>query len=158
MTSIRSELSSVPPSRVIPSWLIWGFVVVSFLGFIDATYLAMEHLNGAVLNCYIFSGCDEVLASEYAITFGIPTAFYGVVFYLLVLLSSLHYLNSKDNRVFLVLPPLTTLGFFTSLLLLYLQAFVIEAFCTYCIISVITSTTLFVFGVILFKGRKVYRD
>jgi uncharacterized membrane protein len=70
---------------IIPKWIIFGLIVVSFLGFLDATYLAAKHYLGAPIACSIFEGCEKVTTSQYAAVFNIPVALLGALYYLLFL-------------------------------------------------------------------------
>ncbi len=150
---MTSATSSETPSKTqkIPSWLIWAFVIVSFLGFLDATYLTVIHYAGLNIGCIITTGCDTVTTSAYSEVFGIPLALFGAIFYLVVFLSSLMYVDKRTPAILFFLPILGLGGFLTSLYLIYLQLFVIKALCFYCLLSAGTSTILFILGIILFK-------
>jgi len=136
---------------VIPKWLIIGFIIISFLGFLDATYLTAKHYLGGTIPCSLYDGCNEVAASKYSVIFGIPVALYGVMYYLTALMLSLIYLDLKSARILTVIPPITLFGVIASAWLVYLQLFVIDAVCIYCMGSAATSTILFIFGLLLFK-------
>ncbi len=139
------------PSKKIPKWLMYGFVVVSFLGLMDATYLTVEHFTGESLGCFIFSGCDIVTSSEWSVIMGIPLALMGAMFYFGMLMLSLLYIDIKKTFILYLLPLGGLTGFLVSCLLVYSQLFVIEAICTYCMISATTSTLLFILGIILLR-------
>jgi uncharacterized membrane protein len=128
--------------------------VVALVGIADSGYLTAKHLSGARVPCTVTGGCETVLTSSYSEIFGIPTAAFGVLAYLLAF--SLALLTAFGNRamwkVFGVIVLIMT-GF--SLWLIYLQAFVIGAFCQYCLLSAATTFTLFVIYVssILFRSK-----
>ena len=154
---MTSEASSETPSnkfKPIPAWLIWSFVIVSFIGFVDSTYLAVMHYSGTLLNCGGLGDCNAVLTSKYSEFFGIPTSLGGVFFYLTVFLTSLLYINTKNQKILSLIPLLTIIGLMVSICLVYLQLFVIHEICPYCMFSAGTSTILFVLGMILLKKRK----
>jgi len=142
----------------IPSWLIWAFAIVSFLGFIDASYLAINHYTGAELTCSLLEGCDQVTTSEYSTIFGIPVALGGTFFYLTIFILTMIHVDTKKIKPLKLLPPLTMIGFLCSLYFTYLQAFVIEAFCQYCLLSAITSTTLLILSFFLLKPLKLIKS
>lgn len=127
----------------IPKWLLISFILVSFIGFLDSTFLTFEHYNQGILPCYIFSGCEEVTTSQYATMAGVPISLAGAVFYLLIFIAAVFYLDTKNEKALKVLIFLPAIGFLASLWLLGLQIFIIKAICFYCIISLISSTTLF---------------
>jgi uncharacterized membrane protein len=120
-------------------------------GFIDATYLAVEHFKGQIPPCSLVSGCESVLSSSYSEFYGIPVSLFGSVFYFLILLGTSLYFFEGKKEIFLRFPLLLTpFGFLASLWFVYLQAFVIKSFCQYCLVSAFTSTALFVMAFLVF--------
>lgn len=148
------EHSSGKPSSLLPKWLMLGLIIVSFIGFLDASYLTVAHYGGIDLTCTILKGCEEVTTSEYAVIFGVPVALLGVFYYLTVLLLGLIYFDTKKRIILKIIPPLTVAGLFASAWFVYLQLFVIKAICEYCVISAATSATLFIFGIFVFKKAR----
>ncbi len=132
----------------IPRWLLIGFVVFSFLGFLDATFLTLEHYNKGILPCYIFEGCDRVTNSSYSQIAGLPVALFGAVYYLAIFIATILFIDTKYRPILYILIFLPIFGFLFSLWFMYLQIFVIKAICFYCVISAITSTALLVLGLI----------
>ncbi|PIQ67017.1 MAG: hypothetical protein COV95_00990 [Candidatus Zambryskibacteria bacterium CG11_big_fil_rev_8_21_14_0_20_40_24] len=133
------------------SALMLSFLVISFLGFADSLYLSVTHYLNATPSCFIAKGCDIVTTSTYSEIFGFPVAFLGVTYYLLLIVLAIIYLDKKKNKVFKLLPWVTTLGVTTSLWLLYVQVFILKSLCSYCIISAFISITLFVIAVVILK-------
>ncbi len=116
--------------------------VVALVGVLDASYLTVEHLSGNSVRCMIVTGCDEVLQSSYAtLPGGVPVAALGAVAYFtafsLATLSVFGYARARR-----LLAPLVALMFLATLWFVYLQAFVIHAFCVYCLLSAAVTTTL----------------
>lgn len=132
-------------------YLLWTFLILAAIGFIDASYLTVSHLTGSAVNCSISGGCDTVLGSEYSEIFGIPLSFLGLGYYATIFFITLYCLDSTSRKAlsFLTLLPLG--GFAFSLYLVYLQIFVIEAICQYCMVSAINSTILAILGLFLLK-------
>ena len=143
------KISSAGQLAPIPRGLVWAFIIISFLGFLDATFLTAEHYFGTLLNCPFFSGCERVTTSPYAVIGGIPVALIGVIYYLLIFILSVAYFDTKQKRALIFAIYLTPLGLIASLWFLYLQIFVIKALCFYCLISTTTSILLFVLGLLL---------
>ena len=116
--------------------------LVALAGLADAVYLTVEHLTGRSVRCMVVSGCDEVLQSSYAtVAGGVPVAAVGAVAYFTVFsLATLAAFGYDGARR--LLAPLVAVMFLATLWFLYLQAFVIRAFCTYCLISAAVTTTL----------------
>ncbi|MBX3289083.1 MAG: vitamin K epoxide reductase family protein [Acidobacteria bacterium] len=119
--------------------------VVALIGLVDAVYLTVKHLRNEVVPCSLVEGCEKVLSSAYAEIGGIPIAAFGAVAYFLAF--SLAVLAAYGNRLTWTLFRVqAALMAAYTLWLLYLQAFVIGAFCQFCLISAATSLTLFIFA------------
>lgn len=134
-----------------PKGLVWLFIIISFLGFLDATFLTAEHYMGVFLGCPIFGGCDEVLSSPYAAILGVPVSLAGAIYYLTIFILGVVYFDAGRARILRFAASLTPLGLIASLWFLYLQLFVIKAICFYCIVSLLTSTLLFILGLIFLQ-------
>jgi uncharacterized membrane protein len=135
----REHEASPPAPRL--SRLFALAAVLSLVGLADAVYLTVEHLTGRSVRCSVTSGCSEVLASPYATVGGYPLAFFGAVAYFTAFsLATLAAFGSE--RAGKLLAVLVALMFATSLWLLYVQAFVLRAFCQYCLLSAAITTLL----------------
>ncbi len=121
---------------------LWALAaVLSLAGLADAVYLTVEHLTGRSVRCSVTSGCSEVLASPYATIGGYPLALLGALAYFTAFsLATLAAFGSE--RAGRLLAVLVALMFATSLWLLYVQAFVLHAFCQYCLLSAAITTLL----------------
>lgn len=114
-----------------------AYALVAFLalaGLADATYLTVQALTGETALCNGASGCFKVLGSSYARIGNVPLASLGVVAYFTVfccgILAAFKY--SYAPRIFAWV---VSVMFATTLWLLYVQAFVLHAFCRYCLFS-----------------------
>jgi uncharacterized membrane protein len=108
--------------------------VVSLAGLADATYLTVQALTGETLGCGGSPDCFRVLGSSYAKVGGIPMALFGVLAYFSVFtLATFAAFGYARARTFLM----ATIGamFLGTLWLLYVQAFVLHAYCRYCLFS-----------------------
>jgi uncharacterized membrane protein len=115
--------------------------VIALVGLGDAIYLTVEHLSGQSVRCTIISGCSEVLSSSYATVRGYPLALVGAVAYFAVFsFATLAAFGYQIARRFLAMT--VAMMFFTTLWLLYLQAFVIHHFCQFCLLSALVTMTL----------------
>jgi len=123
---------------------------LALVGLADAIYLTVEHLTGRSVRCTVTGGCSEVLGSPYATVLGYPLALYGALAYFTAFsLATLAAFGSE--RAAQLLAVLVALMFATTLWLLYLQAFVLEAFCQYCLLSAAVTTLL----VVILVARRV---
>ena len=127
------------------------FIVLSTLGFLDATYLTVEHYRGIVPPCSIVVGCATVTTSSYSLIFNIPVALLGSLYYLTILLLSVAYLDSKKEPILRLAAGLTVCGFLASAWFVFVQWQVIKAWCLYCIGSATSSTLLFILGMAYLK-------
>jgi uncharacterized membrane protein len=126
--------------------------IIALVGLLDSLYLTYQHFTFKSIEvCPIFGGCNEVLISKYSEIFDIPTAFFGVLFYSGVIVFTMLFIKLRQVLYVKLLMAITTFGFLFTLWLVYLQLFVINAICFYCMISAVTSTTLFVFAILLYK-------
>lgn len=142
----------------IPKWLLISFLLVSFAGFLDSTFLTLEHYNQGILPCYIFSGCDKVTSSPYATVAGIPISLAGAAYYLLIFIAAVFYFDAENAKALKILTFLPVAGFLASLWLLFLQLFIIKAICFYCIVSLVFSTLLFIFSIFLAKKSDFWQN
>ncbi|PIP86667.1 hypothetical protein COV42_00510 [Candidatus Campbellbacteria bacterium CG11_big_fil_rev_8_21_14_0_20_44_21] len=133
-------------------------LLFSLIGFLDALYLTISHFQGNEAGCFLVHGCDIVLNSKYSEIFGLPTAFLGLLFYLVIFLGVFVYNFKKDENLIKKILLITPLGFLATLWFLYLQAVVLRAFCSYCLLSAVASTLIFLTGMsILWQQKKKER-
>lgn len=133
------------------SW--WPYAVaalLSLIGLTDAVYLTVQHLAGQSVPCSVTSGCEEVLTSSYAVISGIPLAAVGAAAYFSAF--SLATLAGFGYRIAgVLLRPLVAIMVLVSLWLFYLQAFVIRAFCQFCLLSAATTIALLIVVLVAWK-------
>ena len=115
--------------------------IVALAGLADATYLTIHHLTAEPVPCSIVAGCETVLTSPYATIGDIPLAAFGAAAYFVAFCLAL--LAAFGNRMTWMLFGIQVIlmSVFTAWLL-YLQGFVIGAFCQFCLISAITTFTM----------------
>jgi uncharacterized membrane protein len=104
------------------------------LGLADATYLTVLALTGETAACSGQAGCSEVLGSAYSKVAGIPVAAFGVAGYLTAFtFATFAAFNYPRARKFFAL--MVGVLFAATLWFLYVQAFVLHAFCRFCLFS-----------------------
>lgn len=143
-------------SRPRHRWLVFGMLAVSALGFLDASYLTVEHFMNKVPPCSITRGCEAVTTSQYSLLFGIPLALLGAAYYLAVIIALIYYLDSRKPVMIKLIAKFTAVGFLFSVYLVYLQLAVIHAICQYCMLSALSSTALFIIGLMVLKSHRVF--
>ena len=120
--------------------------LIALLGLTDATYLTVAHLTGDDAVCGGSGGCSAVLGSVYATVAGIPTAAFGSLAYFVAFsAATLAAFGYSRARIFLAL--VVAAMFATTLWLLYVQAFILHAFCPYCLLS--AALTFFLAGIVV---------
>jgi uncharacterized membrane protein len=117
--------------------------VVTLIGLADAIYLTIKHYTGEVVPCSIIEGCEQVLTSSYAEIAGIPLAIFGAAAYFVAFALAIMAAFGSGRAWMLFGVQVVLMTIFTAWLI-YLQAFVIEAFCQFCLLSAGTTLTLFI--------------
>lgn len=133
--------------------IYYALTTLAVFGFFDASFLTAKYFNGNI-NCSIIDGCQNVLNSSYSHLGPIPTAAFGLAYYLTIIFASLIYLRYQLNLAKLALKILPSLGLAFSIWLTYLQIWVIKALCQYCLLSALISLILFILSWQLLKNKK----
>ncbi len=120
--------------------------VVALVGLADSIYLTIHHLTAEPVPCSLVSGCETVLTSAYAEFAGIPIAAFGAAAYFAAFALAV-YAAYGTRLAWTLFGALAVVMAGISVWLLYLQAFVIGAFCQFCLVSAATSLTLFLLAV-----------
>ncbi len=127
--------------------------LIALGGVADAVYLTVKHYTGEQVPCSIIAGCEQVLTSSFAEIAGVPLAAFGALAYFAAF--SLAVLAAFGNRsmwkIFGV--QVTLMAIFTAWLI-YLQAFVIHAFCQFCLVSAAITFTLFTIFIVTNVSKK----
>ncbi len=125
--------------------------VLAVVGLADSVYLTVSHYTKTPVPCSIVEGCETVLTSSYAELAGIPIAAFGAAAYFVAF--SLAILAAYGNRAAWML--FGVQAFFmaaVSAYLIYVQGFIIGAFCQFCLVSAATSISLF----LVFVASKLF--
>jgi uncharacterized membrane protein len=113
---------------------------VAAFGIGVATYIAIADAGGGAPACLAGGGgCETVANSSYSHLLGVNVAIFGIGGYVLLLVTSL--LRGDGARMAGFALALTGLGF--SVYLTYLELFVIDAICQWCVASAVLMTVLF---------------
>jgi uncharacterized membrane protein len=117
--------------------------VFGSIGILDTLYLIYHKLKGTDVACIFFpkEWCYKVQHSPQNKTFGIPNSYAGFGMYVLILI--LTYFYTEGSVAFGVIQAIVTFGFLFSMYFLYVQAFVLRAFCTWCVVSTMNFTIMF---------------
>jgi uncharacterized membrane protein len=114
-------------------------LALALLGAAVAGYLTWVHYADSLPVCVGGSGgCERVQSSDQSELVGIPVAVIGLVNYLLIAAGLL--LRTDGAR--LVATALALVGFGFSAYLTYVELFVIDAICQWCVANAIIATAL----------------
>lgn len=132
--------------------LIFGF---SILGLVISAFLAYEYLLPTPIICPITgNGCELVRNSEYSAILGISIPYIGVLFYTALAIVSI-WLSQNFNKLINNLRFLSALfAVIFGIYLTYLEAFVIHAYCFWCVCSFIVSIIIFGLALVSLKSKK----
>ena len=138
-------------------WLPAAAALLALVGIADSIYLTVHHYTAEPVPCGGAFDCEMVLTSPYAEIAGIPLAAFGAAAYFVAF--SLALLSAYgDRRTWKLFGAQATLMALFSAWLIYVQAALIGSFCQYCLVSAVTSISLFIlFLVSIFLGRSSSR-
>lgn len=105
--------------------------LVALAGVAVAGYLTYVHYRPRALICTGSGGCETVQESSYAELAGIPVALLGLAAYVVVL--ALVVWDTDLARTLAAALALSAVGFVVYLIVL--QAFVIDAWCIWCLVN-----------------------
>ena len=119
--------------------------LVALVGMFVAMYLTLYKLGYiGTLACSVGS-CETVQTSRWATLFGVPVGAWGIGFYLAVLGLSLVGVmpaHAEKRSISRLLFAMTAFGVVFSIWLTYLELFVINAICQWCVISAVLTAVL----------------
>jgi uncharacterized membrane protein len=108
--------------------------IVAVAGLADATFLSVQALSGETLSCGGSPDCFRVLGSSYSKIGGVPVALLGAFAYFCVFaFATFAAFGYARARTFLI--PIVGAMFLATLWFLYVQAFLLHAYCRYCLLS-----------------------
>jgi len=111
----------------------WLMAAFALLATAIALYLGIIKLTGGNPACGVLHGCDTVSQSEYAEILGIPTGLFGAAASAVTLAGSLLWWLRADRRGLLLAYVVGLLSLPILVGLTYLELFVIEAICIWCV-------------------------
>ena len=122
---------------------LWIVAVFAGIGVLDTLYLSYHAITKREVVCWWFpkEWCRRVQYSPHSKTLGIPNPFLGLGMYIAILILLAKF--SGGDAPFWLLQAVVAFGFAFSLYFTYIQAFVLRAFCTWCVISAVNFTVMF---------------
>ena len=129
-------------------------LVAAIIGTLDSIYLSWVKLSHNETLCAPGLGdCFTVNTSIYSEVYGIPIALFGLGAYLLIIAILLFgsrnaFLQENGN---MALFGISLVGVLYSAYLSYLEAYVILAWCPYCVLSALMIVIVFIASIFLLK-------
>ena len=123
-----------------------AIAMLSLIGLIISAYLSLYKLGYLGFIQCTTGGCETVQSSRYAFFFGIPVALWGVGAYLTLLVLALIGLQpgwEGKRWVGVALFGASAVGVLFTAYLTYLEAYVIHAWCQWCLVSAALVTLIF---------------
>jgi len=131
---VKSQATSTTTGSRVPAILYSAAALVALVGLAEATYLTVMYLSGETAVCGGSSDCFQVLGSGYARIGKVPVSGLGALAYFgafsFATFAGFGYVRARKFFTWTVLAM-----FCMTLWLLYVQAFLLHAFCRYCLFS-----------------------
>lgn len=129
-------------------------IFAAFAGFSIASYIRNKKRSNQHLVCHVGSDCSAVVHSDFSKFFGIPVELLGMFYYGLTAVAhgvALAFPGFLHEWSSLFMLTLALIGFLFSAYLIFIQAFALKQWCTWCIFSaclctLIFGSALFMFG------------
>jgi uncharacterized membrane protein len=140
---LDEEVTAAPPVNRM------AIAVLALLGLLMSVYLTL-HKFGFIGTLACGTGsCDTVQTSPWAVFMGIPVPVMGVAGYLVLLVLAIIGLqpaHAENRKLGLSIFVLADIAVAFTVYLTYLEAFVINAWCRWCIGSAVIITLIWIFS------------
>lgn len=113
-------------------------IILSFLGLGTSSYIYYSNKKNVKMYCIIGKDCNKVIKSKYSELFGIKNELLGILYYLFIISNSIFRIIPTE---ILLIP--VSLALLTSLILTFIQLFILKEFCEYCLFSNLINFLIF---------------
>lgn len=153
---MAKSVPATPAATTSRKWSDFVVPILALMGMGISGYLTITKLSNTTAVCLGLGECESVQNSPYAVIFGIPIALLGFLAYAMILF--LWWWGLSPARANSDLAPvgifgISLFGFLYSAYLTYLELFIIEAICPWCVASAIVMTLI-----MLISGVQSYRE
>jgi len=107
------------------------FLLVFVIGLISSVVLYSNSLTGI---CDPGKGCDVVNSSIYGKTLGISNSMYGIFIFSFMILLTFFHMKKPNAHTRKIIHLAVIVGSLVAIYFLYLQIFIIKAYCSFCIL------------------------
>lgn len=108
-----------------------------------AAYLTVVHFADQPIVCSSIGDCELVNSSEYAKLAGIPVAILGLMSYVVLFVVISASAFRRDFTLLMLAWGIALAGFAFSMYLTYIELYVLDAICVWCVGSASVMTALF---------------
>jgi len=123
-------------------------IILSTIGILNALFLNWQYKrfvsNGTKMFCFLGEDCSKVVGSEYGSHLGLKNELIGITYYFAIVaygvLSQFSLMPYFLTTIILVVGAGATAF---SIYLLYLQAYVLKTFCSWCLIAILVNFLIF---------------
>lgn len=152
LQSLKCSSSSSEPETSTTDWTYKLISGIAGIGFIETSYLAYLKFTGSDVFCPVGGDtCSSILNSDYAVVFGVPLPLIGMAAYSFVAALSLQLTTKKNlpfgvnrsNAQLVLLGSTTSMATASAYFLYILTTAFPESSCSYCLLSVLLSFSLF---------------
>lgn len=127
-------------------------LVLGLCGFMVAKRIRKHKKENAPLVCFAGFDCHTVVHSDYSRIFGLPVEILGMLYYAFVSISSFFFIlysNVVTNLVSTLGVAISFVALIFSIYLIFIQIFVLKKGCSWCIVSALISTVIFILTIYL---------
>ena len=125
---------------------------LSLIGLLVSGFLSFEYSLPRSITCPLGGlSCEAVRNSQYSKMFGISVPILGILFYFSFSAISLLSLENTGKLMRKLIFMAATVGFLFSAYFTYLEAFVIHAFCFWCLTSALITLLIFLLSLLQYK-------
>jgi uncharacterized membrane protein len=129
-------------------------LILSLIGFADASYLTIIHYRDILPSCSVLKGCDIVTRSVFSTIGGVPIALFGALFYLALSFFAILIITHPLKKWVKIFSLIAYLGFLVSLFLFLLQIIVIRVTCQFCVSSEVISFLIYILAISMTRHVK----
>ncbi len=123
--------------------IFMAMALLALAGLLAATYVFVSHSLNQPIFCPFANGCDAVQDSPYAVMFGIPVSFLGMLgFAAYIGLAVAAWRGGAHWALLPVLAGLSLIEVGFTAYMAYLQVNVIRAICSWCMLSAAITVVL----------------
>jgi uncharacterized membrane protein len=90
--------------------------------------------NSSTGICQPGNGCDTVTGSSYGSTLGIKNSTYGIFIFSFMILLTLFHINKPNRHTRRIIHSMMIISSIVAIYFLYLQIFIIKAYCKFCLV------------------------